>query len=275
MRRVRLIAAREMRDAWRNRWFVLFTFAFALVAVGLSWLSTTGVVGVGFAGYGRTAASLVNLVLLVVPLMGLVLGAGAVAGERERGSLVFLLAQPIEPWELIVGKFAGLSAAMASSILLGFGIAAAALRSRGATGPLTPFLAFLGLTALLAMAMVSAGLLISTASARMSLAAGLGVFLWLALVFLGDLGLMGSSLTLGMDASSLLAAALINPLTVFKVAALLMIRGGLETLGPAGLVAMRTFGSALLPLLLGTLIVWVALPVGVAASLLQVRRGLG
>ena len=275
MRSLGLIAGREMRDAWRNRWFVLFTAAFALIAVGLSWLSTTGIVGVGFAGYGRTAASLVNLVLLVVPLMGLVLGTGAVAGERERGSLVFLLAQPIEPWELIVGKFAGLSAAMASSILLGFGIAAAALRARGATGPLGPFLAFLALTTLLAMASVSAGMLISTAAGRMSLAAGFGVFLWLALVFLGDLGLMGTSLTLGMSAEALLTAALVNPLTVFKVTALVLIRGGLETLGPAGLVATRTFGAALLPLLVGVLAAWAVLPVGAAASLLQARRGLG
>lgn len=275
MRNLTLIAGREMRDAWRNRWFLLFTAAFGLVAVGLSWLSTTGVVGLGFAGYGRTAASLVNLVLLVVPLMGLVLGTGAIAGERERGSLVFLLAQPIEPWELVAGKFAGLSAAMASSILLGFGIAAGALRARGATGPLGPFLAFLGLTALLAMAAVSAGMLISAASERTSLAAGLGVFLWLALVFLGDLGLMGTSLTLGMSAEALLTAALVNPLTVFKVAALFLIRGGLETLGPAGLVATRTLGTALLPILLAVLAAWVVLPVGAAASLLQVRRGLG
>lgn len=270
---VGLIAVREIGSAWRNRWFVLFAGIFTIVAVALAWLGTTGVAGTGFAGYGRTAASLVNLVLLTVPLIGLVLGAAAVAGERENGSLIFLLAQPLEPWELVLGKFVGLSSAVVSALALGFGIAAALLRTRGGAGPVTPFLLFLALTALLAMAAVSAGMLISTASRRAALAAGVAVFLWLLLVFVGDLGVMATSLLLALTPSQLLAVSLANPLTVFKVATLVLIRGGLETLGPAGLIASRTFGSGLLPLLLACLAAWVVVPLGAAGALLQRRRG--
>ena len=103
------LTLKELRDAWRNRWFLLYTGAFCALALGMSWLSLAGAAGSGFAGLGRTAASLVHLVLLIVPLMGLTLGAGALAGERERGSLILLLAQPVVALEVVLGKFLGLA----------------------------------------------------------------------------------------------------------------------------------------------------------------------
>ncbi len=275
LRTLALLAEKELYDSWRNRWFLLFTGAFSAVALALSWLSVTGVAGTGFAGFGRTAASLVNLVILIVPLMGLVLGAGAVAGERERGSLLYLLAQPLEPRELIVGKFLGLSLAVLSSVLLGFGLAGLLLTLRGAAGGPAPFLAFLGLSALLAAVAVSAGLLVSTLSSRGSVAAGLCLFLWLVFVFLGDLGLMGTSLALGLGPREILAGLLLNPLQAFKVASLLVIRGGLEVLGPVGLFAARSWGAALAPILVAVLLLWVALPLAAAALALERRGGVG
>jgi Cu-processing system permease protein len=268
-----LIALKEMKEAWSNRWFLLFSGAFAVLALGLSWLSVTGVAGAAFAGFGRTAASLVHLVILVVPLMGLILGATAVAAERERGSLIYLLCQPIEPRELVVGKFLGMSGAALAALAAGFGLAALALSARGIAGSPSAYLAFLGLAGLLAMASVSVGLLISTLSSKVSLATGVGLFVWLTLVFLGDLGLMGTSVALRLEARDLLVAALLNPLQVFKMASLLAIRGGLEVLGPAGLFAVRTVGSGLVPLLVAVLLLWVLVPLTAAAVVLERRGG--
>jgi Cu-processing system permease protein len=268
-----LIALKEMKEAWSNRWFLLFSGAFAVLALGLSWLSVTGVAGAAFAGFGRTAASLVHLVILVVPLMGLILGATAVAAERERGSLIYLLCQPIEPRELVVGKFLGMSGAALAALAAGFGLAALALSARGIAGSPSAYLAFLGLAGLLAMASVSVGLLISTLSSKVSLATGVGLFVWLTLVFLGDLGLMGTSVALRLEARDLLVAALLNPLQVFKMASLLAIRGGLEVLGPAGLFAVRTVGSRLVPLLVAVLLLWVLVPLTAAAVVLERRGG--
>ncbi|MEZ4637033.1 MAG: hypothetical protein R2856_19120 [Caldilineaceae bacterium] len=69
------LANYELAASLRNRWFVLYTLIFALLATALSTLSLSGAGTFGFAGFGRTAASLINLVLLIVPLMGLTIGA--------------------------------------------------------------------------------------------------------------------------------------------------------------------------------------------------------
>lgn len=271
-RTVALLLAKELRDAWRNRWFLLFAAAFTLLAVGLCWLSVSGVARSGYASLGRTAGSLVGLVLLMVPLMGLTLGAHAIAGERERGALLYLLAQPLDVLDVVAAKFLGLTSAVAAALLLGFGIAAMALSGQATAGQLAPFLSFLGLSLLLATATVATGLLLSALASRAAVAAGLALFAWLGLILGSDLGLMGTALVMDLDASTLLGLALVNPLQVFKVAAVLVLRGGLEALGPAGLYATTTWGDALPPALASILTAWTVLPL-LATGWVMRRRG--
>lgn len=264
------LAAKEVTDARRRRWLILFAAAFAVLATALAWLGLSGLPGYAAAGFGRTGASLVNLVLLVVPLMGLTLGALALAQERERGTLLYLLAQPITASELFVGKFAGLALALLDAVLLGFGIAAVPIAWKGGTGHFGAFLALVALAYLLAVASLALGMLISALSDTTALALGVALFCWLVLVFLGDLGVMGTALALQLTPGQLLAAVLLNPLQVFKVAAILAVRGSLEVLGPAGAYALRRWGEGLQPLLVGVLIAWTAVPL--AASYLALRR---
>jgi Cu-processing system permease protein len=267
-----LLVGKELRDSWRNRWFLLYAGAFTVLALGVAWLSTTGIAHAGHAALGRTAGSLVSLVLLIVPLMGLTLGGQAIAGERERGALLYLLAQPIGTFELVAAKFLGLLGAVTAALLLGFAVAGMALSGQAAGGSLGSFAGFLGLSLLLATATVSIGLLLSALAARAATAAGLALFAWLLLVLGGDLGLMGTALVLRLDAPTLLAAALANPLQVFKVAAVLVLRGGLDALGPAGLYATTVMGERLLPALVATLLLWTAVPLALTGWVMK-RRG--
>jgi hypothetical protein len=42
LRSLSLLVGKEVRDCWRNRWFLLFAVAFTLLALGLCWLSVAG-----------------------------------------------------------------------------------------------------------------------------------------------------------------------------------------------------------------------------------------
>ena len=101
---------------------------------------------------------------------------------------------------------------------------------------------------------------------------GVALFAWFAFVFVGDLGVMGTSLMLRLEARHLLLMTLINPLQEFKLTAVLLLRGGLESLGPAGLYATRSLGAGVLPLLVGLLVAWTVLPLVGALAVLR-RRG--
>ncbi len=262
------ITQKELRDARRNRWFLLYALAFAGLSLALAWMTLSGVGSGGLAGYGRTSASLINLILLIVPLMGLTLGALSLAGEREKGTLLYLMAQPITQMELLMGKFIGLALALMAAIAMGFGLTAVLIAFSGGADSST-YLTLLALACMLAVASLSVGYLISATVQRGATAVGLALFIWLILVFFGDLGLMGSALVMRLDVGQLFGLALLNPLQLFKVAAILDLRSNLEVLGPAGVYAYRTFGSRLLPLLVGLLLAWSVLPFVTAVQIFK------
>lgn len=268
---VLILIQKELRDAFRNRWFLLYAIAFTALSLALAWFSVSGAGSFGVAGFGRTTAGLINLILLIVPLMGLTLGAMSVAGEREKGTLVYLLAQPISSAELLMGKFVGLSLALTAALVIGFGLTGILIAFMGSGGDFMVYLTLLVLSILLAVASLSMGFLISAAVKKAATAVGLALFLWLILVYFGDLGLMGTSVVMQMDVKQLLALVLVNPLQVFKLAAVLDLRDNLEVLGPAGIYAFRAYGERLWPLLVGLLIGWVLVPFALATQAFKKR----
>jgi Cu-processing system permease protein len=269
---VLILAQKELKDARRNRWFILYAVAFAGLALALAWLALSGIGNQGLAGFGRTSASLINLVLLIVPLMGLTLGALSLAGERERGTMLYLLTQPISQAELLVGKFVGLALAMLVALVLGFGLSGLLIAWRGGTTEAARFLELVLMAFGLALASLSIGFLISATTRKSATAVGLALFLWLVFVFFGDLGLMGTAIVLRIDIDQLFTLALLNPLQIFKMAAILSIRSNLEVLGPAGTYAVRTFGAQLMVLLLAILALWAIIPL-IGTYLVFRRKG--
>lgn len=261
------IARKELRENLRNRWFAIYTVAFAGLALALSALGQPG--GAQVMGYNRTAASLVNLVLLFVPLIGLTLGAANIAGDRETGALAYLLAQPVTGAEVLLGKYLGMAGALFASLSLGFGLAGVAMVGRGQAGS---YLLTVTLACLLGLAMLSLGFLVSVTARKTSTALGGSLGLWLLLVFVGDLGVMGTAIVMQLPISSVFMVAALNPLQLFKFAAILSIQANLEILGPAGMYATQQFGTALLPLMLAGLVLWVVLPLAGALALFA-RQG--
>ena len=121
--------------------------------------------------------------------------------------------------------------------------------------------------------MLSMGFLISSAARRVGAATAVALFAWLALVFFGDLGLMGTAVTMRLKVDALFGLTLLNPLETYRIGAVRAITGTLDALGPAGVYASRAFGDALVGLLVATLVVWAVAPLAVAGAVFQ-RRGI-
>lgn len=268
------IARREMRDALRSRWFMLYTLAFVVLGLAVSFVSAAGTGGTGLAGFGRTTAGLINLVLLVVPLMALTSGAAAIASDRERGMLAYVLAQPVTRSEVLLGKYFGLAGALLASILLGLGSCAVILAARGVRSDPDGLLWMAGLSLLLALGMLSVGFLISVLARRASVAVGTAIFVWLALVFVTDLALMAGAIALRLRIEQLFALSLLNPLQVFKMWSLHSVEASLDVLGPAGLYATEEYGRSLHAMFAACLSAWIVLPLALAAWAMSRRSPL-
>jgi Cu-processing system permease protein len=267
------IAQAELREALRNKWLWLYAVGFAGLALALSQagLSAAGYAGLG--GFGRTAASLINALLLFVPLIGLSVGASAIAADRERGTLLYLLAQPVSRAEIFGGKALGAALAVIVALTLGFALAGFGL-SVGGGGDTAVYISLVGYTLLLALAALGLGFIISSLTRKAAAASGAALILWLALVFVADLGVMGATLAWRPSPSELLWLLVINPLQIFKLGAIHSLRASLDTLGPVGQYALYRFGEQLPLLLIGLLLLWATAAMAIAFAIFN-RKGEG
>jgi len=260
-----LIVRKEAGESIKNRWFLLYTVCFSLLALLLLFLASSRSEIAGYSGFGKTAASLINLVLLFVPLIALVTGAISISSERENGTLSYLLSHPITKSEIFVGKFIGTLIPIWFSISLGFGLAGIGVAIGGGEGDVSKYVITALLSALLAASLLSIGLLVSAYSKKASKAIGIAVFLWLLFIILGDLGIMGTTVAMGLGIKQVFVLALLNPAEVFKIASVLALSPRFEILGPAGIYAVRTFGKeGIFYLLFAIMLLWTLIPLGYA-----------
>jgi len=258
------IARKELRDAVRNKWFWLYAIAFAGLAGVLTTLALPSARVAGYGAFGRSASSLIALVQLIVPLMGLTLGAQALAGQHERGTIRFLMSHPISRSEAFIGMYLGLVTALSATIAAGFGAAGVVTVMRGGAADAASFARIAILSWILAAAMLGLGMLVSAFTNRSGVASGSALFVWLGLVFLGDLGVMGTALATNLPVNALFFSAVANPVEAFRLATLTSFDGSLDVLGPAGSYAVNRFGGALDALLISVLVIWVVIPVTIA-----------
>ncbi len=269
-REITLIAAREVREALRSRWFVLAAACLLLLSFGLSLLGLSGAQRSGLAGFDRTTAGLLNLALLFVPLLGLSLGALGIAGEIEDGSLAVLASQPVTRGEVYAGKYAGLLAAMIAAILGGFGVSGTIVAVGAGGGDARAFLSLAAIAVLLGAVSLALGALISVAAGSRARAAGAAFAAWIGLVYLSDLGSMGLVLARNLGPDRVFFLALLNPVEQARVLGTLALTQRPEVLGVVGLYGQDHLGSFGLPAVLAlALLAWAAAALACGATLFR------
>lgn len=254
---VRRLAGRELRESLRNYWFWVNTGLFLAGGLLLILFGQPGAEVLGYRGVARSLAGLMQLALFVVPLMALFPSASALAGEREVGTLEYLLAQPVTRAEVYAGKWLGVAAAVLLSLVGGFAVVGGTAAARGM--PLLLLTGLAGLAGLLALVFVSVGMWISAATSTQGRATSLGLTVWLTFLALGSLGLMGGFVGWGVPALALEVWAFVDPVEAFRMAMISALDPGLEMLGPVGVALADALGPAFLPgLSVGSLVLWTA-----------------
>jgi len=267
-----LVASQELLLAVRSRWTQVFAAVFAVLALGVSGSGYILSGGRGFQDFARTSASLVQLVVLVVPLAALLMGVLSLAPERGTAELLF--AQPISRREILIGKLLGLFAALALAECVGFGLAGLVVfSSSGEEGGAGYALLVLGALALTAAFLAIAALIAAGAVGRKRVRAlAVALVVWFVAVILLDLTALGVASLLPSTAASrlLIVSVVANPAGAVRTGALLGIEGT-AAFGSASLALLRFTGgparaAALLAL---SMLAWVVLPTAAAARRLS------
>ncbi len=271
---IRMIAIKELRDAVVNKWFWLYLVVFLLLSLGMARFGFSGIGNYGVTGFGRTAASLINISMLIIPLMGLTLGAMSISVERENGTLLYLLSHPVTEGEVLIGKFIGLSAALIAVLALGLGVTGIIIGLRGGATNLGGYITLTVIALLFAMSSLSIGVLVSSFASKGGTGIGISIFIWLFMAFISDLGLLGMSLVLKLNQQTMVFLSLINPSEVFKMFSIWAIRGGVDILGPVGVYIMREYGNNFMWVLLTCLVLWIIVPLAASFFIFKKRGAL-
>jgi len=268
-----LVARQELLLAARSRWTQIFAGVFAILALGVSASGYILSGGRGLQDLARTSSSLVQLVILVVPLASLLMGVLALSPERGTAELLF--SQPVSRPTILVGKFLGLFTALTAAEFVGFGLAGVVVFSstadQGGGGGYA--LLILGSLLLTAAFLAMAALLASGAVGRKrTRALALALVVWFVAVILSDLVALGVASMLPSTAASrlLIVSVIANPAGAIRTSALLGIQGT-AAFGSASLAFLRfTGGPARAAVLLGiSILAWVVVPTLAAVSRLS------
>ena len=269
---LRLVARHELVLAVRSRWTQIFAAVFAALALAVAASGYVLSGGHGVQDFARTAASLVQLVLLLVPLTSLLIGVLSLAPERGAAELLF--SQPVSRRTILLGKLLGLFEALVGAQALGFGAAGLVIFSQSGSEGLAGFLMlfaasaaltaiFLGLAALLAAAAIGR---------RRTRALALALVVWFVAVVLFDVAALGlaSLLPSGPASRVLIMAVIVNPVDAVRTATLLGVEGA-AAFGAASLAFLRfTRGPWGAAALLGlSLLFWIAVPALAAVERLR------
>lgn len=269
---LRLCAAQELLLAARSRWTQIFAMVFGglALAVASSGYILSG--GSGVQDFGRTAASLVQLVLLLVPLTSIVMGVLALTPER--GGAEILYAQPVARRSVLLGTLLGLFGALVGAQAVGFGAAGLVIFARAGSEGLGAFVIVALGSAVLTAVFLGLGALVSVGQVGRRRVRALAVALvsWFVLALFVDVAALGiASLLRSGDASRfLITSVLINPIGAVRTGTLLAIEGR-GAFGAASLALMRFTGgpAGAATLMTASLLLWIAVPTWLATRRLS------
>jgi Cu-processing system permease protein len=265
-------ASQELTLALRVRATQIFAIVFAALALAVSASGYILSGGSGVQDFARTATSLTELVVFVVPMMALVVGTMALSAEP--GAMELLFSQPVSRSVVLCGQLAGLFAALVAAQAIGFGASGLVIFSQAGNEGVGAFVLLGVASAALTAVALSASALMAAATVgrRRTRALALALSTWFGSVVLYDLVALGvaSLLRSGAASRTLITATLVNPVDAVRTGVLLGIQGT-SAFGSASLALLRfTGGIGRAALLIGvSVIVWTVLPVVAAARRLE------
>jgi Cu-processing system permease protein len=245
----------EIGDLARSRWLVAYALFFVVAADALFRFGGTE---------PRSLLSLVNIVLLVVPLAAVAFGTMHFHNRREFVEL--LLAQPVGRRALFAGLYLGLTIPLMVAVAIGLVVPATlhGLWSAALGGTLAALLVTgLALTAIFtALAMLVA---VCIDDRLRGLAVSLSIWLALSVLYDGLVLIVASVFADHALERPLLALMIANPIDLARIALLLQFDVA-ALMGYTGAVFAHAFGSSGgLALATTALVLWVLVPAALGA----------
>ena len=264
MKNLWLTAKADVVESLRAKWFMVYTSVFGGIVVLLFVFGVTESRIMGFTGLSRLLITYIQLSIAILPVFVLITTVRSVAGDREAGIFEYLLSFPVSLSAWFWGKFLGRFFVVFLPVFLAMVGAVIWALIKGIDVPWVLFTSYTALLMAVAWCFLGIGMLISTIARSADVAQGAAFMIWLALLLFMDSILLGVMIREGLPAETAVMISLVNPLQVFRTAAMMLFDPQLVLLGPSAYIILDTFGnsgyilwSIIYPVSLGTLAAYI------------------
>ena len=240
----------ELRDVFRGKWLIIYGILF--------WLMTDLLLR--FSGQSsHVIMSLVNIVLIFIPLVSVIFGTLYLYNSRE--FIVLLLSQPINRMHLYIGMYIGIAIPLVSGFTVGISIPILYSGLENIS-ELLAIILILATGIILTLIFLALAFMIALGTEDRAKGLGFAILLWLFFTVIYD-GLILIAIYLYSDyplEHATIFMSLMNPIDLGRIIILMQFDIA-AMMGYTGAVFQRFFGSSLgLMISVGAMAIWIFWP---------------
>ncbi len=260
MKNLLLIAYLDLKESIRANWFIVYSLVFGGLIALFFIAGITESQVMGFSGLSRLLLMYIQVAIVILPIFILITTVRSISGDRDSHILEYMLSFPISLkqyyWGKVFGRFITvfLPVFMAMVFAIVYGI------FQGADVPWSIFFLYTGLLFAMSSAFLGIAFFISSIVKSSEMALGISFFIWIFLLAFIDIALISLMMQQRINTELIIGIAMINPMEIFRVAAISLFDPELTVMGPVAFYIldmmsqkMFVFISIVYPTLLGVL----------------------
>lgn len=243
MKNLALIAYLDLKESFRSKWFLIYMLVFGGMIALFFMAGITESQVMGFSGLSRVLLMYIQVTIVILPIFILITTVRSISGDRDSNILEYMLSFAISLrayyWGKLIGRFITvfLPVFLAMIIAVVFGVI------KGASIPWGIFLLYSSLLVALTCAFLGIAFFVSSVVKSSEIALGVSFFIWIVLLAFIDIALISLMLQGRYPTELIISISLINPIEVFRVAAISLFDPELTVMGPVAFYILDVIGK--------------------------------
>ncbi|OHD99278.1 MAG: ABC transporter permease [Sulfurimonas sp. RIFCSPHIGHO2_12_FULL_36_9] len=245
MKNLYLIAYLDLKESIRAKWFLVYSLVFGGLIALFFIAGVTESQVMGFSGLSRLLLMYIQITIVILPIFILITTVRSISGDRDNHILEYMLSFPISLKQYYWGKVIGRFITVYIPVLFAMIIAIVYGSIKGSPIPWNIFFLYTGLLFSLSSAFLGIAFFISSIVKSSEVALGIAFFIWIFLLAFIDIALISLMMQQRLDEQLIIFIAMINPMELFRVAAISLFDPELTVMGPVAFYILDSMSRAL------------------------------
>ena len=243
MNNLLLIAYLDLKESIRSKWFLIYSLVFGGMIALFFIAGITESQVMGFSGLSRLLLMYIQITIVILPIFILITTVRSISGDRDSHILEYMLSFPISLKQYYWGKVIGRFITVYLPVIFAMVLAIVYGAYKGAEIPWAIFFLYTGLLFALSSAFLGIAFFISSFVKSSEVALGISFFVWIFLLAFIDIALISLMMQERFSEELIITIAMINPMEIFRVAAISLFDPELTVMGPVAYYILDTISQ--------------------------------